>query len=131
MNIDELIAQINLASDEDFEDEQVIAFVNDAIARINVEADANFPNILTGDEEYTAFPDKWQRSLFVPFGAGRIKENDSSQFEYNDWYAQFDRILGAFIEKYEIPEEYKDGDRASDGFDSDFTTSEWSHTKGW
>lgn len=131
LNIAELIDQINLVADEDFEIAQVTAFMNDAIARINVEADANFPAIQATDVTYTAFPDKWQRALFIPYGAGRIKENDSSQFEYNDWYSQFERMLGAFIEKYTVPDQYKDGTRLNDGFDSDFSTSEWSHLKGW
>lgn len=135
MELGKLVRHINLASDEDFEFVQVIEFVNDAIDKINIECGANFPTIDSEfdlpDDEYTAFPDKWQRMLLVPFSAGRIKENDSSQFEYTDWYAQFDLNLDQFKSKYDIPEEYLDETLKSGRYEENFLLNIYSPTRGW
>ena len=139
MEIMKLVNHINLVTDEDFELLQVIGFVNDAIDRINTEVGANFP-IIDDDlpnesayqfEEYTALPDSWQRMLFVPFAAGRIKENDSSQFEYRDWYGQFDANLDRFRTNYRIPDRYLDEDVGGRRYEEDYSTNMFSPTRGW
>lgn len=138
MEIMKLYNHINLATDEDFELREVIEFINDAIARINIEMGAKFPFIedLPNDklyrfEEYTAFPDHWQRALFVPFAAGRIKENDSSQFEYVDWYQQFEFNLKKFRDKYDVPEEFEDTNTKGERYEEDYSTNIFSPTRGW
>lgn len=100
--------QINLVTDESFSSSQVNGFINDAIAQINIYCKSNFPYIADGDIEYTVIPEKWQRQLFVPYAAGRIKQNDSSQFEYSDWYAQFQVNMAEFEVSHVIPDEYLD-----------------------
>jgi hypothetical protein len=124
MKTSELVEHTNLLTDEDFEAGQVVNFLNDAMAKINTECNANFPFLtLTGNEE-PVFPEKWQRLLLCTFAAGRIKENDSSQFEYIDFYSQFDAALTDFKNKYRIPDEYRDPDAISYSF-TDFTTSHY------
>lgn len=138
MEILSLVEHINLATDEDFELLQVLAFCNDAIGKINVEAKAQFPFIDLSlkernyrTEEYTALPETWIRMLIVPFAAGRIKENDSSQFEYHDWYAQFDMNLLKFIDNYDIPEEYQTPDTKVRFYEEDYTNHIYSPLRGW
>lgn len=138
MEIPALVEHINLATDEDFELLQVLKFCNDAIAKINVEASANFPMIdislkekLYKNEEYTALPETWIRMLIVPFAAGRIKENDSSQFEYQDWYAQFDMNLLKFTDNYDIPEEYQVTSNKVRAYESDLSEHIYSPLRGW
>lgn len=139
MEIMKLFKHINLATDEDFELMEVIAFVNDAIARINVKVSAIFPFVeddlpneaMYRFEEYDAIPDHWQRLLFVPFAAGRIKENDSSQFEYSDWYSQFENNLQDFKSKFEVPLIYQDLTVRSTRHEEDLSTSIFSHLRGW
>jgi hypothetical protein len=130
-----LVKHINLVSDEDFEFTEVLAFINDAIAKINIECGAVFPFIdIEFDQpvdEYTAISDTWQRMLFVPFSAGRIKENDSSQFEYTDWYGQFDLNLREFESKVVIPDEYLDTTLSGGRFEDDFKDNIFSPMKGW
>jgi hypothetical protein len=58
--------------------------------------------------DYTALPEKWQRTLFIPFIIGRMKQVDASQFEYSDSFAEFQSNLVQFKTKYAIPDEYKD-----------------------
>ena len=139
MEIMKLYNHINLATDEDFELMEIIGFINDAIARINVKMGALFPMVeddlpntdMYRFEEYDAIPDHWQRMLFVPFAAGRIKENDSSQFEYSDWYAQFEHNLQEFYDKYEVPLVYTDLTVKSKRHEEDQSTNIFSHLRGW
>jgi hypothetical protein len=138
MEILSLVDHINLATDEDFELMTVLKFCNDAIAKINVEAKAQFPFIdlslkekLYKTEEYVAIPETWIRMLIVPFAAGRIKENDSSQFEYQDWYAQFDLNLRRFTDDFDIPEEYQIPDTKVKFYEGDLTGHIYSPLRGW
>jgi hypothetical protein len=109
MNVIQIIQQANLISDEEVSTSQAIGFVNDAIARINVKCKAEFPffNINNTNAEYEGFPETWQRALLVPFTVGRIKQKDSSQFEYSDAYGEFQDNLVTFQSHYVIPEQYK------------------------
>lgn len=139
MEVMRLVGHINLATDEDFELLEVIAFINDGIAEVNTECGALFPFIdedlpnedLYNLEEYDALPDTWIRALLVPFAAGRIKENDSSQFEYRDWYGQFANALDKFKDKYEIPEMFLDANAKTGRYEEDYSQNVMSHLRGW
>lgn len=131
MYIEDLVEQINTLADEDYEPEIVINYINDAIANINAECDANFPFIdTTFYDEYTAIPDTWQRILFIPFALGRIKQMDSSQFEYQDAYSEFYTNLNRFRNHYVIPDEYKNTNTASNRYQDDFSLNPWLWDKG-
>ena len=138
MELMKLFDHINLVSDEDFETMQLIGFVNDGIAKINIEIGTVFPEIddtlpeaMYAQEEYTAIPDKWIRALLVPFAAGRIKENDSSQFEYIDWYRQFDINLERFRTSHKVPAEYLDPNTNTGYEQEDFSENVYNHMRGW
>lgn len=127
MNIGSIVKAANNLADEDFSSTQVIEFVNDAIARVNIECQANFPFMAIEDtSDYVAFPEKWQRVLFIPFVVGRIKAVDSSQFEYSDNYMEFASNLGQFKAKFPVPDEYKDANEPV-SFEPSFTGNLW----GW
>jgi hypothetical protein len=127
MNIGSLTTSVNNLADEDFSSSQIVEFVNDCIARINIECAAKFPSMAADETtDYVGFPDKWQRTLFIPFVVGRMKAVDASQFEYNDQYSEFMSNLGQFKMKYQIPAIYQDNnDKVS--FDPDFSDMYW----GW
>jgi hypothetical protein len=107
MNVSELVTHVNHITDEDFDLTTVMGFLNDGLAAINVECKATFP-FLTSDNDIPVLPESWQRMLLVPYAAARIKQNDSSQFEYMDLYAQFENALRSFKMNFTIPEEYKE-----------------------
>ena len=107
MNLKKLIDLANSLADDLIPDEEVKEFVNDAIAAINIEVGANFPSLENMDDE-PVFPEKWQRMLIVPYAKARIKEKDSSQFEWAVAYEQFFENLLLFKTNYHIPDEYKD-----------------------
>lgn len=112
MTLEELIEAANSLADDLIPDEEVQQFVNDAIAAINVEVNANFPSLIEMDD-VPAFPEKWQRMLIIPFTKGRIKEKDSSQFEWEVAYEQFFANLESFKLHYVIPDEFVDDENNS------------------
>lgn len=115
MELSSLIQAINNLADEQESPEIVTEFINSAIAKINIECNADFPFLsITNPSQEPAFPEKWQRALLIPFGVGRIKQLDSSQFEYSDAYNEFLVNLIDFKTKYVIPEQYKDGTENKD-----------------
>ena len=127
MNIGSLTQTVNNLADEDFDANQIVEFVNDAIAKINITCSANFPYMSVSDSsDYVGFPEKWQRSLFIPFVTGRMKAVDSSQFEYNDNYSEFANNLMVFNLKYQVPDAYKDANEP-ESYAHDFTGNYW----GW
>ena len=107
-SVAEMTTHINLVTDESFSSAEIRSFINDAIGQLNIYSNANFPFLSDQDVDYTAIPEKWQRQLFVPYAAARIKQNDSSQFEYNDWYGQYSENIIEFRSKFIVPEEYQD-----------------------
>jgi hypothetical protein len=124
VKLSQIIKEANNLSDEQEAPEIVTSFINDAIAQINVHCDANFPFLdLTTDSE-PAFPETWQRVLLIPFAVGRIKQKDSSQFEFTQAYSEFFSNLDNFKMKYIIPDAYKDTSSASNGsYESDIYTT--------
>jgi hypothetical protein len=78
------------------------------------------------EQNNTAIPDKWQRVLLLPFVLGRVKQVDSSQFEYTDSFSEFASSLAIFKIKFPIPDEFKDTTEVK-RFDDDFSSNPW----GW
>lgn len=107
MNLEKLIELGNSLADDQIPVEQVHEFVNDAIAAINIEVGSKFP-MLTEMTDEPVIPEQWQRMLLVPYTKARIKEQDSSQFEWEIGYEQFFENLLQFKKQYDIPEEYVD-----------------------
>lgn len=132
MNILQIVQLANTLADESIETNKVLGFVNDAIARINVKCGANFPffSSNTLNDDYAGFSETWQRALLVPFAVGRIKQTDSSQFEYSDAYGEFTDNLIEFKSRYTIPAEYKDAG-VKTSFAPDYTGNYyvWNSTK--
>ncbi|MGG4267432.1 hypothetical protein [Peribacillus simplex] len=108
-NVAEIIEAVNTLADEQSPTNQIILWLNNAIARINMEANAKFPFIKT-ETETPAIPDEWHFLLLVPYATARIKQMDSSQFEYRDLFDEFETNLKAFVFLYPIPDEYKNAE---------------------
>jgi hypothetical protein len=117
MQVSELIVHINSLSDDQIPENEVISFINDAMVYIGKEIKATFPSLSAPTDE-PAIPDKWQRLLIIPFGKGRVKEKDSSQFEWESGYRQFYDGLNDFKLQYQAPIIYRDlkpGTSVTDG----------------
>ena len=123
--LDQLIRSVNTVTEESNSVSDLVDYFNDAIAQINVEAGANYPFY---DGTVTSYvhplPDNWKRLLLIPFVVGRVKQQDSSQFEYTDSYSQFVDNLNAFITRYTLPDAYKATDQSTVN-DLDVNESPW------
>ena len=109
MILAEFIASANDISDESESAQTITRFLNDAIAKVNAECQANYPFMdYTDLNAEIQMPETWVRVMLLPFAAGRIKTKDSSQFEYSDLYAEFLDGLVTFKARYTIPDIYKD-----------------------
>lgn len=128
--VQEMVAHINLVTDESFSQPQVVSFINDGISQVNVYAESVFPMITDSMVEYTAIPEHWQRQLFVSYAAARIKQNDSSQFEYSDWFSQFQANMVEFEAKFTVPDEFKDPSVKVKTYEPNFDNSPWDW-RGW
>lgn len=102
-----LVERVNILADEQEPEANIIEYMNDAIARMNIRLKANLP-YLEGPDSEPIFPEKWQRTLLIPFALGRIKQQDASQFEYTDAYGEFEATLSDMSVQYVVPEEYSD-----------------------
>lgn len=125
MKASEIATQANTLTDENHDFQTLLGFINDGLAEINIELNAAFPFCTSNDEEI-AFPETWQRSVLVPYVGAKIKQKDSSQFEYMDLYNQFSINLNKMKAKYTVPDEYQ-SDEISDSLEPDYTGNPW----GW
>lgn len=108
MILSELVAHINNVADEQEPLIKVTGYINDAIAQINVKMKAEFPFMNPSLDVEPPFPEKYQRTVLVPFAVGRIKQADSSQFEYTDAYIQFSDGLMEMLTSYPVPTAYQE-----------------------
>lgn len=109
MIIQDLFDEANTLADESFEDDIMVQFYNQCTADINIRANAVFPSINENNvADAPVLPEKWARSLYVPFMAASIKQQDSSQFEYADLFARYEQAFGMFLAYYTIPDQYID-----------------------
>ncbi|MBU8770331.1 hypothetical protein [Cytobacillus oceanisediminis] len=109
MDLNQIIEAVNALSDENSPPKQITTWVNDAIARINIELGANFPFMdLAKATESPAFPEKYHYTVLLPFATARIKQVDSSQFEYSDLFMEFEANLTKMKSTYTVPDEFKD-----------------------
>lgn len=106
MNVTQLIAAVNSLGDDQIDDNTIMSWLNDAIAEINKEADCQLP-FFTSVSDTPIINETWQRLLLIPFAVGRMKQQDSSKFEYDDHYMKFQDNLSTFVMQYEIPLQYR------------------------
>lgn len=126
----EWIKSVNALADEDMAADEVTIWINNAIARVNAAAHANFPFMdINKSDDSPVIPDKWQYLLILPYATARVKQKDSSQFEYSDLFAEFESNLRDFIVSYSIPEQYKDTETPT--YEVQITDGIVSNDGGW
>lgn len=121
LTVSDVITKINDLGDDSITETTVLSWINDALAQVGARVRATYPE-LTVTTETIPIPDKWTRLLVVPFATARMKQQDSSQFEYSDLYAQFLANLDEFASQYTVPDIYKDPDLV-EGQTSDIYTT--------
>jgi hypothetical protein len=120
MTLNDLLASANAVTDDALTFDAAFHFINDCIAKINIECDSIYPTYTANDSNATSpLPEKWQTALFVPFISAKIKQMDSSKFEFDEYFNEFNDNLTTFKQKYTIPDAYVDPD-AQGGYDANF-----------
>lgn len=102
------IQEVNYLIDDSLPPEQITAWINDCLSQIGTATGATFPEVVLTNDIELPIPNKWQRLLVIPFASARAKQQDSSQFEYADLYAQFTSNLDEFVMQYKVPVKYKE-----------------------
>lgn len=128
MKASEIANQANNLTDENHDFQTLLGFINAGLAEINIELNANFPFASSNDEEIS-FPVVWQHAVLVPYVGAKIKQKDSSQFEYMDLYGQFQKGLLNMKSKYTVPDAYKSTEIV-ESFAPDFTGNYYSWNGG-
>lgn len=125
MELSKIIEQVNYLIDDSLPSEQITAWVNDALAEIGVVVNAVFPEAdVTDSAKELPIPTKYQRLLVIPYASAKAKQQDSSQFEYQDLYSQFENNLAEFQMSYVVPKKYKELQAEQEIIFSDATTYE-------
>lgn len=108
MILSKLIEQVNVLIDDGLPSTHIVGWVNDALAEIGEEVGAVFPEADLNSDVELPIPTKWQRMLLLTYASAKAKQQDSSQFEYNDLYKHFTDNLGRFRTSYTPPNKYRE-----------------------
>jgi hypothetical protein len=94
MNLAQITQAANVYTDENFNVNISQVYANEAIARINIELKTKLPSFLEAtSDDYTALPEKWIRTVIVPYVSYSIKMNDGSLNEADRFLQQFNQGL--------------------------------------
>lgn len=112
MKFEDMAVTANQYTDENYSDDLLMAFANEAIAQINTEINVNLPFITDVVASYYALSESWIRALVIPYMCWSIKMNDGSLNEADRYQVTFNRSLEKLkINKNTaISEEYQNDD---------------------
>lgn len=114
MNLQNIITNSAIFTDENFSVENMISIANRAISRINTECKTLFPFYEDSTSEYTAIPAIWQFDMISPYLSYGVKMNDSALSEANVYLDEFYKALGNFKDNLgSLVEAYEKGDTAN------------------
>lgn len=90
MSLLEITEIANAYTDENFEEEDILKFVNTGISRVNVSIKANLPQFNINEYDYYPYLDAdWMNVVVIPFVCWSIKMNDGSLNEAREFQTQF------------------------------------------
>jgi len=114
MNLQAIIKNSAIFTDENLSVENLLSIANKAISRINTECKTLFPFYTDSTSEYTAIPDIWQYDMISPYLSYGIKMNDSSLSEADRYLDEFYKALSNFKDNLgSLVETYEKGDTAN------------------
>lgn len=116
MILGEMIKAINRRVDDTVLQDNAVEWLNSGKNHMAIAVHADFPDIkVTADLSDTfVFPDKFHMCAVV-YACAKMKEQDSSLSESNNFMKEFEEILKSFVQNYEVPAQYRD-DRLSQQF---------------
>lgn len=107
MTYDEIAeAIVSLAeNDQSIDDVAMSTWVSQAINRINVALNVNFPSSISGTD-VPAFDSRYHEALVI-FGVAKYRESDSAYNDAQYFMVQFNEMLKTMQRDMEIPPSYK------------------------
>lgn len=108
MKLDEIYNDVNLQTDESYDNTTLLPFFNDAISYINRRKHTYYPYLPTStssNEDYTALKETWIRQIVINYMCHLVKTLDSSQFEYTDFLKKCEDAMEDFMQVKD-PDEY-------------------------
>lgn len=107
MTYDEIAeAIVSLAeNDQSIDDVAMSTWVSQAINRINVALNVNFPSSISGTN-VPAFDSRYHEALVI-FGVAKYRESDSAYNDAQYFMVQFNEMLKTMQRDMEIPPSYK------------------------
>lgn len=114
MNLQAIIKNSAIFTDENLSVDNLLSIANKAISRINTECKTLFPFYTDSTSEYTAIPAIWQYDMISPYLSYGIKMNDSSLSEADRYLDEFYKALSNFKDNLgSLVEAYEKGDTAN------------------
>lgn len=101
MTLSEIYEDVNLQTDESYDEDTLLPFFNDAISFINRRKHTCYPYITaqtSSESVYEPIRETWQRQIIVNYMCHLVKTIDSSQFEYTDFYNKAQEALEDFMQ---------------------------------
>ena len=108
MTLAEIYEDVNLQTDENYDEETLLPFFNDSIAFINRKKKTYYPFVdgtAGSDITYEPIRETWQRQIIVNYMCHLVKTIDSSQFEYTDFLRKAEDAMEDFMQ-IKDPAEY-------------------------
>ena len=116
MTLDKIYEDVNLQTDESYDEDTLLPFFNDAISYINRRKHTYYPYLeddLVSTYDYTALKETWIRQIVINYMCHLVKTLDSSQFEYTDFLKKCEDAMSDFMQVKD-PAEY-----ASDAYEDE------------
>ena len=111
MQLDEIYTDVNLQTDESYDNSTLLPFFNDAVSFINRRKHTYYPYLpanTSSNYEYTALKETWIRQIVINYMCHLVKTLDSSQFEYTDFLKKCEDAMEDFMQVKD-PDEYASG----------------------
>lgn len=105
MKVHELLRRVNQAlGDEMYTLHEIQMAVDAAIDYINDECQTCFPTLQPSSDEYTAIPDRYIRTVLIPFAVAELLDYDEEIS--NTWKFKAQDNVFKMFRDYEVPEQY-------------------------
>lgn len=119
MKLLDIYEDVNLQTDEGYDEETLLPFFNDAISFINRKKKTYYPYLPSNSNTETIYEpirETWQRQIIINYICHLVKTIDSSQFEYTDFLRKAEEAMEDFMQ-IKDPAEYASDAYADEGLE--------------
>ena len=117
MKLSDIYEDVNLQTDENYDEGTLRTFFNDSVSFINRKKHTCYPYIdaqTNSETVYEPIRETWQRQIIINYMCHLVKTIDSSQFEYTDFLKKAEEAMEDFMQVKD-PAEYSSDALEADG----------------